>query len=177
MMTYQASVEMVPRKVDSFPSQLEHIAKDNGGYIQSHDIHSQLWSTTEIKVLSTKLEGALHALTPLGKTLSQNIRHLDVDDEHKNITIRLENATRARKRYFEILNMSTSVEDIIKIEKELQRLNIDIERYEDELSRLDQEISYALITVRYRKKQKPGILGYVFAGLYKSVKWLIIRDY
>jgi hypothetical protein len=46
----------------------------------------------------------------------------------------------------------------------------------ERLNRLSHLEAYATITVDLQEKVKPGLIGYVFVGLYQGVKWLFVRN-
>jgi hypothetical protein len=88
----------------------------------------------------------------------------------------LDNASNARKRYLELLAKAETVEAALKVEKELERLNGEIDSLEGKINQLKHLSEYSTITVYLEEKVKPGILGYVGIGLYESVKWIFVRN-
>lgn len=176
-MVHKAEVELVVKNSDSLPHQVLTIVEKVGGHLLAQKMNSELWSEIKIAVPAEELKPILLKISLLGKCISSDVTSLDVTEDYENLEIRLESSKRARKRFSELLDLSPDVENILKIERELQRLSNEIENYESRLKRMDQEINYSEITVRYRKKQKPGVLGYVFVGLYRGVVWLFVRDY
>ncbi len=112
----------------------------------------------------------------LEKVKSKNISGNDVTDEYTDYNTRLENAEKTRKRWPELLAKAVTVDEILKVEKELERLNTDIDLLKEQMNRMDhlEEIfNHNRISLR---KTKPGIIGYVFVGIYKGVKWLFVRN-
>ncbi|MEL6720337.1 MAG: DUF4349 domain-containing protein, partial [Bacteroidota bacterium] len=81
---------------------------------------------------------------------------------------------KTRQRYLELLNKAEKVNEILEIERELERINIDIESMKGQLKRLDGQVDYATITVNLQEKVKPGPLSAVGVGLYKVVRWLFV---
>ena len=63
----------------------------------------------------------------------------------------------------------------LAVEKELERVNGDIESFEGKLNKLTHLADMATITVQLQEKDKLGPLGYVFVGLWKGVRWLFVR--
>ena len=57
----------------------------------------------------------------------KSITGKDVTDEHYDLNIRLENAQLARDRYLELLNRAQTVDETLKVEKELERLNTELD--------------------------------------------------
>jgi hypothetical protein len=54
----------------------------------------------------------------------KNIAGEDVTEEYRDLEIRLDSAEKTRQRYLELLNKAERVKEILKIEKELERLLI-----------------------------------------------------
>ncbi len=136
----------------------------------------------QMRVPSSSLNSVLTNFKQLGKVNYENINGVDVTDTYYDIKIRLENAEKTRNRYLELLNQAKNVSEILKVEKELERLNGVIDSYKGSIKRYDQENQYSLITLRFYTKQdkkdkvRPGPLGYIFVGLYKGIKWLFVWD-
>lgn len=122
------------------------------------------------------MKNAVTDITILGKTKSKTISGDDVTEQYTDFQIRLDNAYKARDRYLELLAKAENVEAALKVEKELERLNGEIDSLEGKLKRFKHLSAYSTITVYMEEKVKPGILGYIGIGLYQAVKWLIIRN-
>jgi len=168
---YDASLELSVKNPDSAFVAVKNIAKKHSGYTQAIESHK-----TTIRVKYTELNQALSELMALGKVEWKNIRGDDVTEAYTDYKIRLDNAEKARNRYLELLNKAVTVEEIIKVEKELERLNETIDLLKGKMNRIDLLSEFSTITVYLDEKPKPGIVGYVFVGLYKGMKWLFIRN-
>lgn len=170
-MVYQAHLELVYKTEEGLKGKFEEIAKNNGGYIA---LISQ--GRVEMRVSQPKLETAIEQISALGKVKERTITGRDVTEEHKDLTIRLQNAEKLRERYLQLLAKAEKVEEMLKIEKELERQNTEIDRLKGKLQVIEKDLALSLIVVNLREKVKPGLLGYVFIGLYESVKWIFVRN-
>jgi hypothetical protein len=171
MMIYNASISLEARNPDTVALKVAAIAKKYKGYVLTSSN-----TYTSIRVLSASLKEALDEIETFGKVKSKNISGTDVTDEFTDYTIRLENAERSRKRYLELLQKAVTVEETLKVEKELERLNGDIDLLKGKMNRINHLVDYSTIVVYHKEKVKPGIIGYVFVGLYKAAKWLFVRN-
>lgn len=170
MMIYNAAVTLESNQPDSISRQILIIAQQFNGYIlNSTNSH------TTIRVESSYLNEVLDNITSLGKVKNRNINGTDVTDEYTDYAIRLDNAKRTRDRYLQLLQKANTVDETLKVEKELERLNRDIDLLEGKINSMNHLTSYATITISYAEGTKPGVLGYLFVGLYKGVKWLFVR--
>ncbi len=171
MVLFSAQLDLIVSQPDSAAASLAQIAAQ-------YNVYAAEISTkrTIIRVESTRLDEALGDIGRLGKVQSKSIKGQDVTDEYLDYTIRLDNATKARERYLELLQKAENVEATLKVERELGRLNETIDLLKGKINRLEHLVAFSTITIYLETRVKPGILGYVGLGLYHSVKWLFVRN-
>jgi hypothetical protein len=168
---FNATIDVTARNVDTLNARLVKIVTNYKGYVVKI---SDKQST--VRVPAVHLENALSEISKSGRVKGISKTGMDVTEEFKDYTIRLENASKARDRYLELLAKAENVEATLKVEKELERLNGEIELLKGKLGRLQHLADYSTIEVNITQKHKLGILGHVFVGVYKGVKWLFVRD-
>jgi Domain of unknown function (DUF4349) len=168
---YSGNMHLLVKNIDTTIAQVKHIAKIMNGYVSESGTYS-----TTIFVPADQLNAAMKNLRELGSVQTYSIESDDVTENYLDIGIRLENAKKARNRYLELLAKAENVEAALKVEKELERLNGEIDSMEGKLKFWDHRMEYSPITVRYTAKKKLGILGWVGFGLYQTVKWLFVRS-
>lgn len=171
MVIYNSTVSMVVISPDSTNLRLTDIATKYDGYIQTLGSEKSV-----IRVRADKLKLALEELNNLGKVKYKKVSGEDVTDQYTDFQIRLDNAKKARERYLELLAKAENVEAALKVEKELERLNVEIDALEGKINRFQHLTQYSTLTVYMQEKIKPGVLGYIGIGLYHSVKWLFVRN-
>jgi hypothetical protein len=169
---FDANLLLETDEPDSISGQMADIAKKYNGYVLLSGNEK-----TAIRVSSIHLRDAIADIEGLGKVISKELTGRDVTEEYRDLEIRLDNAQKARQRYLELLSRAENVEAALKVEKELERLNQEIDLLKGQLNRLAHLEQYSTITVRIRKEIKPGLVGYIFYGLYKAVAWLFVREY
>lgn len=169
MVIYNASMSLTVKKPDSVVSKIESIAKRYDGYLVSGGSNKAV-----IRVKSEFLNQAMRDIGMLGKVSYQNIYGDDVTEQYANDRIRLDNAYQARDRYLELLKKAEDVQAALAVEKELERLNGEINLLEGNMKRIEHLVNYSTISIDINERKQPGILGYVFIGLYKGVKWLFV---
>lgn len=165
-----ASMDMTVESPDTTHEQIRDVAKKYKGYISESSTNH-----ATIRVLSEHFDAALDELTTFGQVESKQLRGQDVTDEYIDYEIRLENAIKARDRYLVLLEKAQDIEEAIKVEKELERLNGTIDMLKGKLERFDHLEQYSTISVHFEKKKKPGLLSYIGMGIYYPVKWLFVR--
>ena len=168
---YNAYVRLVVKSPDSTNIRLATIANKYEGYVQTLGNRASI-----IRVKADKLQLAVADISGLGKVKNKTISGDDVTEQYTDFQIRLDNAYNARKRYLELLAKAENVETALQVEKELERLNGEIDSLEGKINRLKHLFEHSTITISMDEKVKPGIVGYIGIGLYRSVKWLFVRN-
>ncbi len=166
---YNATLRIVVWNPDSLNRALTDLSKRYSGYTVSLGNHQ-----STIRVEASQLKPALADLATLGKIKDKVVAGEDVTEQYYDFQIRLENATKARERYLELLARAETVEAALKIEKELERLTGEIDVMKGKLERMKHMSDYSTITINIEQKVQPGVLGYVGIGVYKAVKWLFV---
>lgn len=169
MIIYNASVGLTVKNPDSAAAKVTAVAKKYEGYVVSVSN-----SYVSIRVKSENLNSAVKEIETFGKVRYKTISGNDVTMEYNDLTIRLDNANKARQRYLELLSKAEDVKAALEVEKELERLNKEIDLLEMQIRNINQQVDYSLINVSIEERKQPGILGYAFIGLYKGVKWLFV---
>lgn len=167
---YDAYLTLTVETPDSTSLYIQAIAKRFGGYVNEIGTDRSV-----IRVESQLLDAAIDDISQLGRLDRKSVRGQDVTEAYLDYQIRLDNAQQARGRYLDLLDQAATVDEILKVEKELERLNETIDLLKGKMNRIDHLDTYATITINLRERQKPGILGYIGIGLYRSVRWLFVR--
>ena len=167
---YNANLTLIIETPDSTNSHIQAIAKRYGGYVNEIGTYRSI-----IRVESKALDAAIEEISQLGRLDRKSIRGQDVTEAYLDYQIRLDNAQQARSRYLSLLDQAATVDEILKVEKELERLNETIDLLKGKMNRIDHLDTYATITINLRERKKPGVLGYIGLGLYRGVKWLFVR--
>jgi hypothetical protein len=131
-------------------------------------------SRTTIRVPATRFYDAIAEIETFGKVTGKDISGQDVTDEYQDLNTRLDNAEKTRLRYLALLDKAENVNEMLSIERELERINGQIESLKGKLARMSEQVEYSSITVSTLKAIRPGPIGYVFYGLYKGVSWLFV---
>ncbi|WP_342374468.1 DUF4349 domain-containing protein [Myxococcus stipitatus] len=168
---HRASVNLERDEPEQGPTQAVALAKAHGGYAQQVMTRGAV-----VRIPADRLESFLAAVPTLGTVENKSISAEDVTDVHRDLKVRLDNVTRIRERYLELLQRATSVEDTLKVEKELERITMEYETLKARLQGLEADIAVSTVYLDFRRPVRPGPVGWVFYGLGKAVKWLVVWD-
>ncbi len=170
MLVYNANMGITVKNSDSTISQITRIAAEQKGYVVSKSNYQ-----ITIRIESEKLDGTVAQVSKLGKLTRKSVSTTDVSDNYADIKIRLDNAEKARTRYLELLAKAENVEAALKVEKELERLNTEIDQLRGQVIKMEHDVRFSTLTVNVNQKQKLGPLGYLFVGIGKGIGWLFVR--
>lgn len=171
---YNARLNLVVDSIAPTQKRAINLAQSAGGYLVEASS-----TTLQVRVPASELERILNAYRALGRVTYENINTRDVTEDYLDLSIRRENAEKARDRYLQLLEKATTVEEILKVEKELERLNGELDRLNGRLKYYDQQVAFSAIALQFtlpEDRVRPGPLGHVFVGVYKAVKWLFVWE-
>jgi len=169
MIAYSASLELSVRNTEETRSILAEQVRSNNGFIVRETENS---ITTRIP--SENMDDFIDYAKRLGSVDRETKTGTDITDQYRDDVFRLNSLQNVRNRYLTLLERADSVTDILSIERELERVNWEIDRLEGRIKYAEASVAYSNVTVRFREKTKPGPLGWVFYGLYRGVRWLFV---
>ncbi|MFP4598933.1 MAG: DUF4349 domain-containing protein [Persicimonas sp.] len=115
--------------------------------------HSYTSTTLTARVPAAKFRSAMEQFGELGDVLDRSWQAQDVTDQVRDLDIRLRNALGLRDRLAALLDDAESVEDALKIESELERITLEIERIRGQLKSFKDRIAYSTIQVSFSAKR------------------------
>jgi len=133
-------------------------------------------SRATMRVPAARADAAMEQLHALGKVVEEHVRGEDVTDTVRDLGIRLENARRTREAYVALLARATSVEQTLAVEKELERVTVEIETLQAQLTELETGVKLATFELAFHRPVRPGPVGWIFYGGYRVIKWLFVWD-
>ncbi len=143
LMIYNADVTIVVPDARQAASDIRALAEQLGGFLQS--LRREV---IVIKVPAPQLNAAMAALEKLGEVTEKQVIGSDVTEEYTDLQMRLKSAETGIARLRALLAKAEKVEDMLKIEEQLQRLTEMVERIKGRLRYLDESIAYSTITVK-----------------------------
>ena len=171
MITYTANIQISVNNVEETRKILTEKIENFDGFI-TRESNNQITARIPVEYM----EEFLNITRTLGKVENESKTGVDITDQYRDNVIRLENLRNLRSRYLEILRIAETVSEILNIEKELERVNTEIEIMEGRIQYAQMSVAYSNITVRFNEKVKPGPVGWIFYGLYVGLKWLFVLN-
>ena len=136
---------------------VDSIARTYGGYTSDssvRDYTGRKVGYVTVRVPTEKFDDAIKEIEAVGDLKEENISLEDVTEHYIDLKARLDNLKRQEERYLDILDMATTVEDVLKIETQLERIRGDIESLQGSLNYLDNRIDLSTIQVQLSEPEK-----------------------
>ncbi len=184
---YSVIVNVQSKEIESKVKEIIQLAESFGGYALQYTSSGSI----QLKVPADKLKQFLISLKEQSQNYTEDVSAKDITEEYLDTEIRLENAQKMRVRLLEILKSAKTLEEILKVEAEINKISESIERSEGRLKYLATQVQLSSVQVYVRQKweptvekeYKPGPLGYPFYYLYlglgkakDGIVWLFVQE-
>jgi hypothetical protein len=129
---------------------IKEIVSSHSGYIadtSEKDDEGRKYGYVVVRVPKEHFEDTTEEIKTLGEVEEARTTVEDVTEEYVDLEARLENLKKQEERYQEILAAAVTVEEILEIEAELERVRGEIESYEGKIRYLNDSIEYSSIQV------------------------------
>ena len=125
------------------------IAEEAGGFLLATSVDGVDRRRGEfvIRVPAERFEETLTALEELGKIAAEDVRGEDVSQEFVDLEARLRNATAQEEVLFRLYDRSSSIADTIRVQRELEDVQLEIERLRGRLRYLADRTDLSTISV------------------------------
>ncbi|MDD1729468.1 MAG: DUF4349 domain-containing protein [Methanospirillum sp.] len=176
-------VQDVRKTADS----IGEIARAGGGVVQSSSVtvgsDDQYRGTITIRVPSVQFEGALKSIQDLGKVTSSSISSQDVTEEYVDLDAQKTALEAQLIQYNRILGQAVNVSEILVVQREIERIQVELDRKIGKLKYYDNRISMSTITTRLTEPPQvvtatgysiASVISEGIAGFSGTVVWLVI---
>src|SRR5574341_1031503 len=145
-----ASIQLEVENVQIIFNAITNITLAQGGFISSssvYDVGGRNNGQVTVRVPQKNFYRTIEQIETLGTIKSKEISGQDVTEEFVDTGARLDNFKRQEARLQEILKMANTVNDVLEVEHELERVRGEIERLTGRLNYLNQSVEMSTITV------------------------------
>lgn len=147
------------------------IIKTAGGYIADSQVTDDD-ATLGLRVPPARLPDTMAQLGQIGTVLVHRVASQDVTTQFVDTEARLRATKQLRDRLGELVKSATNVTEVLEIERELARVQADIESMESLLRTLGRQSEMAAVTCRFNRRTEPaqevkriyGPLGLILKG-------------
>lgn len=138
-------------EVDDVVASIEEIAQGaqtDGGWVVSTDRSSKHIGFISVRVPAAKLDNALEWMRAVGvDVLSEASTSTDVTDEYYDLRSRVESMQATEEALIRLLDRAEKVEDALEVQRELARLQVEIEAHLGRIKLLEETAAFSLVHV------------------------------
>jgi hypothetical protein len=148
---YQGDLHMMTDE-DAIPKTIDKVidvAESVGGHIAGRKDQS-----VQIKVPSASFREAMTKIEAIGGVVNRSVTADDVSEEFHDLEVRLGNLRSTRTRLQDFLGKANGIQDMLTVERELERVALEIDRIEGRLEFLRTRASMSVISVALTPKPK-----------------------
>jgi len=173
IVTQRANISVDVENINQAKDALLILIEKHGGHIVTANLYEKRYNASA-KVPSTKLMETLNEIATLGEKTAQSISQNDVTTQFVDNEARLKNLLLFRDKMKALLNRTSNIEEIVKIERELRRVQTEIDSIEGRQKYLKDAIALTPIGINFKEKRVYGPLGYIAHGIWWVTKKLFI---
>jgi len=173
IVTKRANISVDVDSIDEAKNGLISIVEKSSGLIVNAHAYEKSYNAS-IKVPSKDLINVLDDIANLGDKTAQSISQNDVTNQFVDNEARLKNLLLFRAKMKALLERTSNIEEIVKIEKELRRVQIEIDSIQGRQNYLKDAVALTPIEVNFKEKRVYGPLGYIANGIWWVTKKLFI---
>jgi Rad3-related DNA helicase len=154
--------------------QVERLVRESGGFVERSVAGKGAKVSLQCKVPSAQLDRVLDGVAALGHVERRSVSGADVSGQYGDLEARLRSSIALRDRLKGLLDRASSIEEALRIEKEITRVQAEIETMQARLARLTSESELAALAVTLQRKQRLGPVAYVGHRLWRAVSGLFL---
>jgi hypothetical protein len=145
-----------------------------GGYIASESRDDRSVSVS-MRVPEPKLDVALDSLSQLGTVTSRKVSSQDVTEEAIDVEARIQSLTAERDQLRQLLTKANAINDVFTVERELARVQGDIDSLQHRLEHLRNTSAMAELNAEFKKRREPGPVAAFFGAIGRGIGRLFVR--
>ncbi len=146
---YTASLTIATADPQRSVDRTRQLAEQLGGYMQQMTNDAIV-----VRVPAESFDKAMAALAEIGTIIDRQVTARDVTDEYTDQATRLRNSRALLAKLEGLLEKATAVEDALAIERQIARVQTEIEQLEGKLNSLSSRVSYATLTISFVPSQE-----------------------
>ena len=155
-----ADITLEVKDVNGAADSLKTITAAQGGQISSTNIrknyNNQLTGTVVIRVPQASFDAAIENVKALGTVKSISTSGQDVTEQYVDLQAQKTSYTNQLAQYNAIMKQSTRVEDIIKVQEQIDRVQTELDRLNGRIYYLDNRIDLSTISVYLQEPEPVG---------------------
>lgn len=148
---YTGQMKLEVQDLDEVSQAVLDFVQREGGFVAS----SRMWQGTNdrrflqfvLRIPSGSFSLSFEHFMTKGKVLDKSTQGQDITQEYYDLATRLQTKRQQENRYLEILQQAVTVDDVLRVERELERIRTEIESMEGRIRFFEDRIDLATLTL------------------------------
>ncbi len=128
------------------------IAADQNGTMAGLELRaesgSQRTATVTVRVPENRFDATLAAVRAVGTVRSESVQSQDVTEEYVDLTAKRSSLARQLDQYRRIMENTTGVDQVLKVQEEVERVQLELDRTDGRLRYLESRTDFSRVTLR-----------------------------
>lgn len=159
--TQSASMKVEVANPMKSASKVETLTASAGGYVESSSADEEDSVRLSLRIPTQECDRLLDEFGSLGKLKHKTVDVKDVTEDMVDAQARVENLTASRDRLRQQLEHTNNVEEVLAVERELTRVQSELESLEARLKVMNDEVAYSKVSLSLERKVIYGPIGYI----------------
>lgn len=168
-----ASISLVVESQQEAISQIETRVGELNGRVNSSTVHGDSASLS-VRVPSEELDAFLDELSTFGEETRRSVTGRDVTDAYSDTEAEIANLASLRDRLRALLARADKVEEVLKVERELTRVQTRLDSLMARKQRMTTNLELSAVSISLSERPPKRILG-PLGLVYEGLKWLTIK--
>lgn len=175
---HRATQTVEVAEVEPASVQIGEWTKARNGYVESSRESEDDSSSASftIRIPAEHLEAILDQFASLGKQTSRRVNAEDTTDAYHDLQAQIRNTEALRDRLRRLLDEAEEVKEVLEIEKQLARVQTELDSMKGRFQRMDSQVRLATIDLHIQTQKIPGPVGAANKGLWWGIKKLFVLN-
>jgi hypothetical protein len=196
MVIRTGNISVNVESVDKAASEIRQMTESSGGYVENSQIdnvtvpkartygedytakeETQKYANMTVRVPEIRFEDIFNNIKGMGELVSENMSGSDITAEYRDTAARVDNLKIQEQSLQQLMTKAKTVDEILKIETELNRVRTDIDINTGSLKRWDNLVQLSTIHIYMRELKPeelksvdvPGLWEKAYQGFIKAV--------
>jgi hypothetical protein len=170
----EASIGLEVEDPFSVESGIRQSISRQGGYLDSTLTRPNGAINIKARVPPQALDTAMGEISELGKVTHRSVSARDVTETMIDLDARISNLTALRDRLQGLLQRAGKISEVIEIEKELVRVQTQLDSLEGQRRSLAGRVDYSMLDIELKQRTIYGPIGYVTVKVMAGLRKLFI---
>lgn len=171
----EGRVSLKTTSLDACALDCSRIVVNHEGRLESKSLSEDSFHAS-IRVPTNQMKPLMDGLCELGTVTSRRMTEEDVTEQWRDLEAALANKRKLRDRLRELLSKAETVEEMLKVETELERVQTELDQMEGRMKSLRNQVALAEVQFTAEKKKIPGPVGVVKEGTGWFLKKLFVLN-